>query len=126
MPIRLQDIAKDLNLSAMTISRVLRGQTDVSEETKVRVLQRMQELKYRPNDSARGLRTGQAFRVGMLVPRISDPYFAAACQGLTAVFQAASYGVSIVHDECRSGARKRRDRTATFATGGRADPDRSR
>lgn len=95
MRVRLQDIAKDLNLSTMTISRVLRGQTDVSEGTKARVLQRMQELKYRPNDSARGLRTGQAYRVGVLIPRISDPYFAAVCQGLAMVFQDAGYGVAV-------------------------------
>lgn len=95
MPVRLQDIAKDLNLSAMTISRVLRGQTDVSAQTKARVLQRMQELKYRPNDAARGLRTGQAFRVGVLVPQISDPYFAAVCQGLATIFQGAGYGVAV-------------------------------
>lgn len=95
MPVRLQDIAKDLNLSAMTISRVLRGQTDVSAQTKARVLQRMQELKYRPNDSARGLRTGHAFRIGVMLPRISDPYYATVCQGLMAVFQEASYGVAV-------------------------------
>ena len=95
MRIRLQDIAKDLNLSTMTISRVLRGQTQVSEETKARVLQRMQELKYRPNDSARSLRTGQAFCVGVLVPGISDAYWADVCQGLTTSFQAAGYGVSV-------------------------------
>ena len=94
MRVRLQDIAKDLNLSTMTVSRVLRGQVDVSEQTKARVLQRVQELKYRPNDSARGLRTGQAFRVGVLVPRLNDPYFAAVCQGLTMCLQAAGYGVA--------------------------------
>lgn len=95
MRVRLQDIAKDLNLSTMTISRVLRGQTDVSDLTKARVLQRVQELNYRPNDSARVLRTGQAFRVGVLVPRLNDPFFADICQGLTTVFQASSYGVSM-------------------------------
>ena len=41
MATRLRDIAKDLNLSTMTISKVLRGQTDVSAETKARVLKRM-------------------------------------------------------------------------------------
>ena len=57
MTVRLKDIASDLNLSKMTISKVLRGQTDVSAETKARVLQRMRELNYRPNISARSLRT---------------------------------------------------------------------
>ena len=53
MAIRLQDIARDLNLSKMTISKVLRGQTDVSAETKARVMKRVQELNYRTNVTAR-------------------------------------------------------------------------
>ena len=72
MAIRLQDIADDLNLSKMTISKVLRGQTDVSAETKARVLQRVRELNYRPNISARSLRTGQTYMTGFVVPSLDD------------------------------------------------------
>jgi LacI family transcriptional regulator len=70
MAVRLQDIAKDLNLSAMTISKVLRGQVGVSSETTARVLKRARELKYRPNLTARSLRTGQTRTIGMVVPQI--------------------------------------------------------
>ena len=59
MRVRLKDIAADLNLSKMTISKVLRGQTDISEATKARVLKRVKELNYIPNLSASSLRTGE-------------------------------------------------------------------
>jgi LacI family transcriptional regulator len=95
MAIRLQDIADELNLSKMTISKVLRGQTDVSAETKARVLKRMKELNYRPNISARGLRTGQTYSVGMVVPTLADPAIAQIVRGVNEVFRSASYSLVI-------------------------------
>jgi LacI family transcriptional regulator len=95
MAIRLQDIADDLNLSKMTISKVLRGQTDVSAETKARVLKRMKELNYRPNISARGLRTGQTYSIGMVVPSLADPAVALIVCGMNEIFRPASYGLVI-------------------------------
>jgi len=47
--IRLKDIADDLGVSVVTVSKVLRGKTDIGDETRRRVLQRMKELDYRPN-----------------------------------------------------------------------------
>jgi LacI family transcriptional regulator len=95
MAIRLQDIADDLNLSKMTISKVLRGQTDVSAETKARVLQRVRELNYRPNISARSLRTGQTYMTGFVVPSLDDRRIAAICLGLNKVFRAANYALVV-------------------------------
>jgi LacI family transcriptional regulator len=93
MAIRLQDIADDLNLSKMTISKVLRGQTDVSAETKARVLKRMKELNYRPNISARGLKTGQTYSVGMVVPTLTDPGIALMVRGINEVFRLSGYSL---------------------------------
>jgi len=62
MAARLKDIAKDLNLSVVTISKVLRNHPDIGKETRQRVLQRMKELNYRPNLAARALVTGAATR----------------------------------------------------------------
>jgi LacI family transcriptional regulator len=95
MAIRLQDIADDLNLSKMTISKVLRGQTDVSAETKARVLQRVRELNYRPNISARSLRTGQTYMTGFVVPSLEDRRVAAICLGLNKVFRPANYALVV-------------------------------
>lgn len=95
MPVRLKDIAEDLNLSKMTISKVLRGQTDVSAETKARVLQRAKELNYRPNVTARSLRTGQTFSMGLVLPSLRDPYFAELAKGIEQVVRPAGYGLMV-------------------------------
>ena len=95
MTVRLKDIASDLNLSKMTISKVLRGQTDVSAATKARVLQRMKELNYRPNISARSLRTGSTLSIGLVIPSLSNPFFSEVASGLVQAVRVAGYGVSI-------------------------------
>lgn len=95
MAIRLQDIADDLKLSKMTISKVLRGQTDVSAETKARVLMRVRELNYRPNISARGLRTGQTFTIGLALPGLSEPSISQVAAGVNAAVRPGGYGVVI-------------------------------
>jgi LacI family transcriptional regulator len=95
MTVRLKDIANDLNLSKMTISKVLRGQTDISAATKARVLQRMKELNYRPNISARSLRTGNTFTIGLVIPSLANFFFADVARGLIQTVRAAGYGVLI-------------------------------
>jgi LacI family transcriptional regulator len=95
MTVRLKDIADDLNLSKMTISKVLRGQTDVSAATKARVLQRMKELNYRPNISARNLRTGNTFTIGLVIPSLTSAFFADVARGLMQTARTAGYGVLI-------------------------------
>jgi transcriptional regulator with XRE-family HTH domain len=49
MAVRLKDIAQDLGVSTVTVSKVLRGNADIGERTRARVLQRMRELNYQPN-----------------------------------------------------------------------------
>jgi LacI family transcriptional regulator len=61
MQVRLKDIARDLGLSIVTISKVLRDHPDISRETRERVPKRVRELNYHPNLAARALITGQSF-----------------------------------------------------------------
>ena len=49
MTARMKDIAKDLDLSVVTISKVLRNHPDIADETRQRVLRRVKELDYQPN-----------------------------------------------------------------------------
>jgi LacI family transcriptional regulator len=95
MTVRLKDIASDLNLSKMTISKVLRGHADVSAATKARVLQRIKELNYRPNISARGLRTGNSFTMGLVVPSLTNLFFADIARGLIQTIRSEGYGLLI-------------------------------
>jgi LacI family transcriptional regulator len=57
MATRLKDIAQDLGLSVVTVSKVLRNHPDIADNTRQRVLKRMQELNYQPNMAARSLVT---------------------------------------------------------------------
>lgn len=99
MAVRLKDIANDLNLSQMTISRVLRGHTDVSPETKSRVLQRVKELNYRPNVMARSLRTGHTSIMGLIVPSLRDIFFSELAKGIDQMIRTAGYELVICISE---------------------------
>lgn len=76
MATRMKDIAKHLNVSVVTVSKVLRGHSDISAETRERVMRCVQELNYRPNLAARGLVTGRTYMVGLVVPDLLHPFFA--------------------------------------------------
>jgi len=49
MTVRMKDIAKDLGVSIVTVSKALRNNPDIPEETRARVLKRVKELDYHPN-----------------------------------------------------------------------------
>jgi LacI family transcriptional regulator len=99
MRVRLKDIAEDLNLSKMTISKVLRGQTDISDETKARVLKRVKELKYIPNISASSLRTGQTKTLGLVLPSIGSPYLSDILGGVNEAANAGNYGLIVASSQ---------------------------
>jgi LacI family transcriptional regulator len=95
MRVRLKDIAKDLNLSKMTISKVLRGQTDISDATKARVLKRVRELKYIPNISASSLRTGQTKTVGLVLPSIGVSHLSDVAEGINQAVSAQGFSLLV-------------------------------
>src|SRR5688572_10996103 len=66
MTVRMRDIARDLGVSVITVSKVLRNHPDVGYETRERVLARVKELDYRPNLAARTLVTGRTYLVGLI------------------------------------------------------------
>jgi LacI family transcriptional regulator len=99
MPIRLKDIARDLEISVITASKALRGAKDISEETRQRVLKRMAELNYRPNMMARGLASGKTFIVGLVVPDLLHPFFAEFAKSLNGVLRRQNYGIILASSE---------------------------
>lgn len=99
MAIRLKDIADDLGVSVVTVSKVLRGKTDVGDETRRRVLERMKELNYRPNMLARGLASGRTHTVGLVVPDLVHPFFAEFAKSLASVLRASEYALILASSE---------------------------
>ena len=82
MAVTMKQVADDLGLSVVTISKALRNHDDISRKTRDRVLKRVQELGYRPNLTARSLVTGRSSLVGCLVPDLVHPFFAEVARSL--------------------------------------------
>jgi LacI family transcriptional regulator len=99
MAVRLKDIARDLGVSLITVSKALRGATDISDETRQRVLKRMAELNYQPNMLARGLASGKSYIVGLVVPDLLHPFFAEFAKSLNGVLRAHDYGLVLSSSE---------------------------
>lgn len=95
MPVRLKDIADDLGVSIITVSKVLRNHRDISEKTRVRVLQRIKELNYQPNMAARALVTGRTSTVGLMVPELTLSFFSQIAKGLHLGLRRKGYGLII-------------------------------
>ena len=93
MAIRLKDIARDLGVSVITVSKALRNSSDISDKTRARVLERMKELNYRPNLTARALATGRSNIVGLVVPDLVHPFFAEIAKSLGDTLRPHGYGL---------------------------------
>jgi LacI family transcriptional regulator len=95
MPATMKDIARDLGVSVVTVSKALHNHSDISEPTRKRVLQRMKELNYQPNLSARALATGRTSLIGLIVPDLVHSFFAQVARGISAKLTAQGYSLII-------------------------------
>jgi LacI family transcriptional regulator len=99
MVVRLKDIAAELGVSVVTVSRALRNRPDIAEETKAKILERVKRLNYRPNLTARSLVTGRSSLVGLVVPDLIHPFFAEIAKGLSAKLREKEYYLIVSSSE---------------------------
>jgi LacI family transcriptional regulator len=95
----LSDIAKDLKVSAVTVSKVLRNQGRISLRTRARVLKRVKELNYQPNLVARSLVTRRTYTIGLLLPDFTHPFFAEIAKAIAETVRPRGYHVIISYFE---------------------------
>jgi LacI family transcriptional regulator len=89
----MQDIADDLNLSVVTVSKVLRRTGKFSLKTRERVLQRAKELDYRANWAARSLVTRRTLTIGLLLPDFRHSFFAEIAETIAHTLRPLHYHV---------------------------------
>jgi LacI family transcriptional regulator len=99
MSTRMKDIARDLGVSVVTISKVLRNHPDVGEQTRERVLARVKELDYRPNLAARSLVTGRTYLIGLVIPDLLHPFFAEIAKSLSGALRKDGYYLIVSSSE---------------------------
>jgi LacI family transcriptional regulator len=81
----IKDVAHAAGVSLATVSRVVNNGPKVGDATRKRVKQIMQELGYRPNATARALVTQKSQSLGIVLPELSDPFFATMAHGIETV-----------------------------------------
>ncbi|MGB6264114.1 MAG: LacI family DNA-binding transcriptional regulator [Candidatus Acidiferrales bacterium] len=93
MPVTLSDIARDLKVSAVTVSKVLRNTGKISAATHARVLKRAKELNYQTNWAARSLVTRRTYTVGLVLPEFTHSFFAEIARAVAEELRPHGYHV---------------------------------
>jgi len=93
--ITIKDLAKQLNISASTVSRALRDHIDVSTKTKLKVHELSKQLDYQPNRIAQSLQKNQSNTIGVIVPEIKHDFFSAALDGIEDMAFDAGYTIIV-------------------------------
>lgn len=98
MGANLKDIARELNVSVSTVSRVVNGTGRISPETRKKVLKALKQYNYTPNRIARSLRSKNSKIVGLIVPDIGE-YFANVIKGAEEILTNNGYTMILVDSQ---------------------------
>lgn len=101
---KLTDVARHAGVSVKTVSNVVNGYVHVSDATRTTVQRAIDELGYRPNLTARSLRSGRTGVLALAVPELAVPYFAELARLI--VDAAAQRGFTVLIDQT-GGSRER-------------------
>ncbi len=93
--ITIYDIARELNLSAATVSRSLRNNPVISIKTRQLVQELALKKGYRPNSVAHNLRKQKTNTIGMIVPRLDSYFISTVLAGIETVLNPAGYHLII-------------------------------
>src|SRR5580658_1908244 len=99
MVVRLKDIAAELGVSIVTVSRALRNRPEIAEQTKTKILERVKRLNYPPNLTARSLVTGRSSLIGLVVPDLIHPFFGEIAKGLSSKLREKEYYLIVSSSE---------------------------
>ena len=101
MKLTMNDIAKATGVSQPTISRILNGSSNVSIEKKIRVLEYIEKVGYRPNLVAKSLKNNNSYLIGLCVPDLLNPYFIELINTLEETCRKNGYSL-IIHSSHRN------------------------
>jgi LacI family transcriptional regulator len=99
--VTIRDVARLAEVHPGTVSRALNPETRglVNTATAERVIAAAEQLGYRPNPIARGLKTNRSYTVGVLVPDITNPLFPPILRGIEDRLSQAGYTTLIVNTD---------------------------
>lgn len=93
--VTIYDIAKELSISAATVSRALTNTVDVKPDTRERVINAAKKMGYHTNNFASSLRKKQGQMIGVIVPKLNSHFMAEALSGIERTINEAGYNLII-------------------------------
>lgn len=99
MPTTLADIARELGISKMTVSRAINNHPEINTETRERVLTVARRMNYRPNQHARALATNRSYLLGLIVPDLMHSYYAELLRSIESIARPAGFQILVCNTE---------------------------
>ena len=99
--VTIADVARAAGVSVATVSRVMNGSGAVAESTVQVVLSAIERLNYVPNQQARNLRRHESRNFLVLLPNITNPYYANVFDGINQRAQELGYSVFLCNTDGR-------------------------
>ena len=97
--ITLYDVAREADVSMATVSRVVNGNPNVKPATRKKVLEVIERLDYRPNAVARGLASKKTTTVGVIIPDVSNMFFASLARGIDDIATMYKYNIILANSD---------------------------
>ena len=95
--VTVADVAQAAGVSMMTVSRAINNKPGLSDELRQKILALADEMGFRPSQIARGLVTRQTGTIGLVVPDITNPFFAQIARGVEDVAYEYGYCLFLVN-----------------------------
>lgn len=92
-PTTIKEIARKLRISPSTVSRALNDHPSIGLVTTMRVKKMAEELNYEPNQTAIFFKQRKTFTIGVILPKLSEPFFASAISSIESVAEEHKYTV---------------------------------
>lgn len=97
--ITIKDIAKALNVSPSTVSRALKNNPDISEETRNTINKYARDHNYKPNELALNLRTSRSNTIGVIIPQFIHHFFSCVLDGIEEIASKAGYNIIVAQSK---------------------------
>jgi LacI family transcriptional regulator len=95
----IKDIARECKVSATTVSRALNNSKEISEKTRELILKTCEKRGYIPNSSARSLILNKTNMIGLLIPDITNQYYAYVSKGVSSYLEKIGYGLVLCNSD---------------------------
>ena len=89
----IRDVAKKAGVSVGTVSNVLNNLDTVTDKNKLKVLNTIKSLGYKPNKIAASLSRKKTMNIGLIVPDVSSPFYSDLIKGITETLDSYGYNV---------------------------------